>query len=384
MKKSQFFSRESMQIEKLPAIFFLAVLLWVTWNLLTIVRPFIMVLVFSAITATVTAPIFVFFEKKFRGKKRLASLVTCLIVSFSIIIPLTFFITILVSQLIDLVKILNEFLRNTDFNSLMVWDSNNFFYDFIEPYRAEILAFIKQNLDTLKNGLTQLVQIISSFAAKQSATFLTNIGLFIFNFLLMQFTLYYLYKDGRKILRKLILLTPMPIEHEKVLIKKFVEISKATVFGTFLTHLTQGIIGYIGFAIAGVPNSFFWAVILMICSLVPTVGTSLVWLPMGLFMIFTGNWWGAFVLIWGATVVSTVDNVLRVIFIGSSARLNPLLTFLTVFGGILTFGLIGVILGPMFLVIFMTLLHVYELEYEDLFSDKKQLGFDEPHFEKKT
>ncbi len=383
MKKSQFFSRESMQIEKLPAIFFLAVLLWVTWNLLTIVRPFIMVLVFSAITATVTAPIYVYFEKIFKGRKRLASFVTSAIVLFSIIIPLTFFITILVSQLIDLVKILNDFLRNTDFNSLMVWDSNNFFYDFIEPYRAEILAFIQQNLDTLRNGLTQLVQIISSFAAKQSATFLTNIGLFIFNLLLMQFTLYYLYKDGRKILRKLMLLTPMPIEHEKVLIKKFVEISKATVFGTFLTHLTQGIIGYIGFAIAGVPNSFFWAVILMICSLVPTVGTSLVWLPMGLFMIFTGNWWGAFVLIWGATVVSTVDNVLRVIFIGASARLNPLLTFLTVFGGILAFGLIGVILGPMFLVIFMTLLHVYELEYESLLGDKSQVGFEEPKFDKK-
>jgi predicted PurR-regulated permease PerM len=110
------------------------------------------------------------------------------------------------------------------------------------------------------------------------------------------------------------------------------------------------------------------------------VGTGLIWLPMGVIMLVSGNPWGLFVLIWGFTLISTIDNVLRTIFIGSSANLNPLLTFIAVFGGILAFGLIGVIFGPMLLVLFMTLLHVYELEYGGLLGKKSDLALDEPKF----
>ena len=78
--------------------------------------------------------------------------------------------------------------------------------------------------------------------------------------------------------------------------------------------------------------------------------------------------------IWGMSLISTVDNVLRVVFIGSSANLNPLLTFISVFGGILAFGLIGVVFGPMLLVLFFTLLHVYELEYADMLGHPRVKG----------
>ena len=97
-------------------------------------------------------------------------------------------------------------------------------------------------------------------------------------------------------------------------------------------------------------------------------------------MLISGNWWGLFVLGWGAGLVSTVDNLLRIVYIGTSAKLNPLLTFISVFGGIIAFGLIGVILGPMLLVLFMTLLHVYELEYDGVLGEEKDLGISEPIF----
>jgi len=100
-------------------------------------------------------------------------------------------------------------------------------------------------------------------------------------------------------------------------------------------------------------------------------------------MLLSGNWWGIFILVWGFTLVSTVDNLLRVVFLSNSSSLNPLLAFISIFGGILAFGLIGVIFGPMLLVLFMTLLHVYELEYADMLGKEADLGISEPKLVKK-
>ncbi len=100
-------------------------------------------------------------------------------------------------------------------------------------------------------------------------------------------------------------------------------------------------------------------------------------------MLASGNWMGLFVLIWGGGLISTVDNLLRVVFIGATAKINPLLTFLTIFGGILAFGLIGVVFGPMLLVLFLTFMHIYELEYGSRLGEEAEFGLDEPVLGKK-
>lgn len=379
-KEHHVFDRNSLIIEKLPAYLLFAAIIWVAWNLLIVVQPFLMVLIFSAIIATVTFPIYARFEKWFRGRKALASVVTCLLVIFAIIIPITLFMLVLAGQVVDLYKIVNNFLQNTDFTSLMKWQKGNFFYDISGTHSTEVMAFVQQNMESLKNGLTESAKFISTFAAKQSAKLAADLALTIFNLLLMGFSLYFFYVDGRQILKRLMILSPIPMEYEKEIFKKFDEISRATLFGTFMTAVTQGLVAWIGFAIAGVPSGFFWATAVSIFSLVPTIGTSIVWLPMGVIMLLSGNLWGVFVLIWGVSLVSTVDNVLRVVFLSSATNLNPLLTFISIFGGILAFGLIGVVFGPMLLVLFFTLLHIYELEYAEFLGNTEEMGLDDPVF----
>ncbi|MCC6581953.1 MAG: AI-2E family transporter, partial [Phycisphaeraceae bacterium] len=200
-----------------------------------------------------------------------------------------------------------------------------------------------------------------------SVAILGSIGIMIFSFLLLSFTLYFFYRDGKKIVHKLMVISPIPVHHERQIFKKFNEISRATMYGTFLTAVTQGFVAWIGFMIAGLPSAFFWATAVSVFSFVPVVGTALVWLPAGLIMLASGNIFGGiFILAWGGGLVSTVDNLLRVVFIGSSAKLNPLVTFIAVFGGILAFDLIGVILGPMLIVLLFTLLEIYEMEYAEV------------------
>ena len=381
MKNKAEFSTDSLILEKLPAYFLFAAIIWVAWQLLAVVQPFLMVLLFSAIVASITFPIYAKFEVWLKGRKRLASVLACLVVVFAIVIPLIIFLLILAGQAVDLYKIINNYLQNVDINAMLKWEKGNILFDLSGAYSSEVAVLVQQNMDSLKNGLAESAKFISTFAAKQSAKILADVGLSIFNLLLMFFTLYFLYKDGRFILRRLMMISPIPVRHEKEIYKKFHEISKATLFGTFLTAIAQGVVAWIGFAIAGVPTAFFWGTAVSIFSLVPTVGTSIIWFPMGMIMLIGGNWWGLFVLIWGFSLISTVDNVLRIIFIGSSAKINPLLIFITVFGGMLAFGLIGVIFGPMLLVLFFTLLHVYELEYGEKLGVETDLGLDEPKFE---
>ncbi|MCC6643651.1 AI-2E family transporter [Candidatus Peregrinibacteria bacterium] len=380
MKKKHVFDRQSLIIEKLPAYFLFAFMIWVAWNLLVVVSPFLMVLIFSAIIATVTFPIYAKFEKWFRGRKRLASIVTCLLVVFAIVIPITLFLLILAGQAVDLYRMVNDYLQTVDVTALMKWEKGNLFFDISGSYSSDVAVFVQQNMDALKNGLTESAKFISTFAAKQSAKLLTDLGLTLFNLLLMSFTLYFFYKDGRYILKRLMILSPIPVEYEKEIFTKFDEISRATLFGTFMTAIAQGLVAWIGFAIAGIPSGFFWATAVSLFSLVPTVGTSIVWLPMGLIMLISGNLWGAFILIWGFGLISTVDNVLRVVFLSSTTNLNPLMTFISIFGGILAFGLIGVIFGPMLLVLFFTLLHVYELEYAEILGKEDEVELEDPVF----
>lgn len=382
MKTEKSFTKESMIIEKLPAYFLIACIVWVAYNLLIVVEPFLMVLIFSAIVATVTFPIYARLEKALKGRKRLASVLTCLLVTFVIVIPVVSFLLILAGQAVELYKMVNNYLSGVDINTLLKWEHGNFFYDLSGSYHDQIAGVVQENMEALKAGLTDSAKFISTFAAKQSAKILTETGLTIFNLLLMFFTLYFFYKDGRAILRKLMILSPIPVKYEKELFTKFSEISRATIFGTFLTAVAQGIVAWIGFSIAGVPSAFFWGTAVAVSSLIPTVGTALIWLPMGVFMLVSGNPWGLFVLLWGFLIISTIDNLLRVIFIGSTANLNPLLTFISVFGGILAFGLIGAIFGPMLLVLFMTFLHVYELEYGQMLGNEHELGLNEPSYVK--
>ena len=139
---------------------------------------------------------------------------------------------------------------------------------------------------------------------------------------------------------------------------------KAIIIGGFLTGIIQGLVGGIGFAIAGIPNVFFWTAMMAFASFVPLIGTTLIWLPASIILIASGDYtWGIFLLIWGLVVISVVDNLVRPYLVGGKAHTYPLLTFFVILGGIFTMGFTGIIVGPMVLMAFMAFLHIYEAEY---------------------
>jgi predicted PurR-regulated permease PerM len=136
------------------------------------------------------------------------------------------------------------------------------------------------------------------------------------------------------------------------------------IFGIFFTAIIQGTLAGIGYAVVGIPNPIFWATATALFSLVPLLGTAIIWVPASIILAIMGNYVGAIGLFaWGVLVVGTVDNFIRPYLIEGRAPVHPLLTFLAVLGGILAFGLKGVLYGPIILNLLLAFLHIYEIEY---------------------
>ncbi len=184
----------------------------------------------------------------------------------------------------------------------------------------------------------------------------------VISFFLMIFVMYYFFRDGPKILGYLLELSPLHPEHEKLLIQRIKGVTKSAVLGTVLTAIVQGVLAMIAFAIVGIPW-FFWGVVLGFASLIPVVGTALVWVPCCLFLLATGSPWAALGLaVWCIVVVGFSDNLLRPMLMQGDTGMSSIIAFFAILGGIQCFGLIGVIYGPLIFGLAAMLLYIFKLE----------------------
>jgi len=361
-----------MIIKNFPGYFLLGCIVITFVLLFQIFEPFLKILLLSAILATAFHPLYRKLLKAFKNKARLAAVTMCFLLLALIVIPLLVFILLLGRQAFDTYNFIQHQVQAGAMDPYLKWQKGGMIYDSLSSVSESIGATVDFNSIDLKKGITEAAQTVTSWLAGQSASLLKGFGGVLISFFILILALYYFFKDASLIIKKLMILSPLPQEYELELFKKFKEISLATLYGIFLTSIAQGIVGGIGFVIAGIPNALFWGTAIAVFSIVPVVGTSLIWLPASLILLATGNMQaGIFLFFWGLLIVSTVDNFLRAFLIGGRTNTNQLLTFLAVFGGMIMFGLSGVIFGPLILMLFFTFLHIYELEYDQVLHPRK-------------
>jgi predicted PurR-regulated permease PerM len=188
----------------------------------------------------------------------------------------------------------------------------------------------------------------------------------VVNFLVMLFALYYLLLKGPEILLELRQLSFLRPEHEEKIIEKFRAITFATFGGSLTTALIQGTAGGIIFLFFGLPSPLLWGAVMAFLSLVPVVGTALVWAPLVVYYLLTGAVWkGIILLVVFVGVVGTVDNVVKPIFIRRGTEIGTLWIFLSVLGGIGVFGFLGLFLGPFLVTLLLVLVEIYKVEFRD-------------------
>jgi len=351
-------------IKNFPGYFLIGSIFVSFYYLYQVFEPFVVILILSAILATAFYPLYKRLVQIFKNRTRLASITTCLLVLVLLIVPLIVFILLLGRQAYDTYVFTQHQVQNGFLDPYIKWQKGGMIYDALGTVREQLVNVVDLDSIDLKKNITESAQVVASWLAKQSASILSGFGGLLLSFFILFFAMFYFFKDADAIMKKLMRISPLPLEYEKEIFRKFKEISLATLYGIFLTSIVQGIIAGIGYAIVGIPNVLFWATATAVLSLVPVFGTALVWVPAGVILLVSGNFpGGVFLLLWGALIVATVDNFLRAYLIGGRTNTNQLLTFLAVFGGIGVFGLVGVIFGPLILTLFFTLLHIYEMEY---------------------
>ncbi|MBD3360353.1 AI-2E family transporter [Candidatus Peregrinibacteria bacterium] len=347
-------------IEKLPGYFLIICLAAAFSFLIYILWPFITSIFLAGVLTVAFYSVYKIVLRFFRGWSRTASMVTCLLVVLVVIVPLSVFVLLLATEAYDTYLLIQDNIGSGVFDKYLQWDDGGYFFDL----KRRIQPVIDLDSIDMKKTIINMAQSLSTFLVSQTASFLKGLSNIIMKLIVMIFALFYFFKDGHKLIDKIGSLSPLPTVYETELFQKIASMVKAVVFGVFFTSIIQGIVGGVGFGIIGVSNPIFWGTAIAFFSLVPVVGTALVWVPASIVLAIMGEYGSAiFLFLWGLLAVGSVDNFVRPYLIGGKAKTYPLMTLLVVLGGVLTMGLKGVIIGPLVLMILMSFLHIYESEY---------------------
>ena len=328
-------------------LYFLRVLLVGTLVLaFFIFRPFIYVLFLAIVFAVVFHPIQQRLVSYTRDRHGLAAALTVLIIIIFIFAPLAF----LGIQIFQEARQLYGYLSGVGQDGIL--NSFNGQLDNLNkvfPALGELTSNIDQYL---KQGLNWLLQHLGSV--------FSNIAKLILSFFIFLFVLYYLLKDGQKLKKAMISLSPLADVDDEKIFHQLGQAINVVMKGNILIALVQGVLTAVGFMIFGVPNPILWGSVAAIAALIPSIGTALVLAPAMLFLFFTSDLFHTVgLLIWGVIAVGLVDNFLGPKFVGSGTRIHPLVILLSVLGGVAFFGPIGFLMGPLTISLFMAVLNVY-------------------------
>ncbi|MFZ0427668.1 MAG: AI-2E family transporter [Acidobacteriota bacterium] len=350
-----------MEERRYARIFLLIPALIVLYFVFRIFQPFLQPIALAIIFSTLCHPVYRWLLRLLKDRANLASLIMCLLVMAVIIIPLATLISALVSEVAQVYQLLQSNLDKGTFDSVFAGHNSHYLTE-LENWLSAYMPFSKE--DVVKAVTTGLQQL-GGFLVRQSTVVLGGFAGLVSQFILMVLTMFFLFRDGSRLFRQLETLTPISKRYEQLLATKFREVTQATVLGTLVTAVAQGLAGGVIFWILGISNSLFWGTLMGFCSMVPVVGTSVVWVPWVLYFVFSGAYWHAAILAGlAAFLVGMIDNVVRPLFIEGRSGMHTLVVFFSLMGGAAYFGVVGLIFGPILVSLFLTFLELYRIEFQ--------------------
>ncbi|MFW5684974.1 MAG: AI-2E family transporter [Spirochaetota bacterium] len=337
----------------------LGLVLLVLWRFLT---PIIL----SILLALLVMPVYGWLLKLLGGRRNLAALLTVLGVFLTILIPASGFMLLLFTQGASLLRDLSDRLDEGMETSLLEF-----------PMLERLQSLIETRLPDASNDGASLSEQLSGvadsavqFLVSNGVTIFGNIADVVAKFFILLFLLFYLVRDGASMVARLRDLLPLRDEQTSKIFDKVRDVTRAVVFGTLAVAALQGLLGGIGFRIVGLPG-LVWGTVIGVSSLIPVVGTGLVTIPAVAYLFFNELYWqSAFFTIWAAVLVGGVDNYLRPFFMRGQARMSPFYIFLAIIGGLATFGLSGLVFGPLIIAIAIVVVEIYREEYRPASMDR--------------
>lgn len=343
-----------MDFKKLQSLFFIGLIFLFGITALYIFRPFLYPLFWAAILAITFYPMYVWIEKHLKYKS-LSSGISVVIILSIVLLPMLVVATLLVSESSQMYTKVTQTGLFDDIGSVKTKINQ---IPFVGPY-------LQQFQSTGPEFARKIAGSTSSFLFENFKS-LTQYSLRFFAlFFLMLYSLYYFFRDGKKMLTRLMHLSPLGDAYEEMLYERFTSTARATLKGTVIIGIVQGSIGGLLFLATGVDGALIWGVLMAIFSIVPGIGASLIWFPAALIMLALGQITeGIIILAVGMFVISLIDNILRPPLVGRDTQMHPLLILFSTLGGISTFGISGFVIGPVVISLFLAVMSIYDHYYK--------------------
>lgn len=323
---------------------------WVIWD-------FLLALLLAAILSGMFHPLYRHLARRLGYRRSLAAAVTVAGVLMGLIVPLVVFSVMVAEQIVQLSQIARPWVED---NAWRFTQLDPLFdrvpqLRVLQPYREQILP----RLAELASELGRLSVGFVTAAATQTATAL--LMLFV-----VLYALYFFLKDGKRALDKMLYYLPLPPQDEMRMIERFMSVARATIKGTVIIGAIQGALGGLAFAVAGIGGAVVWGTVMAVLSAIPGLGHALVWIPVTIYLAIAGEWGRCIGLIlWFAAVVGSVDNFLRPRLVGKDTELPDLVVLVSTLGGLLLFGPLGFIVGPIIAALFVTVWELYGVAFAD-------------------
>jgi predicted PurR-regulated permease PerM len=344
-------------------VLFLAIAALAFW----VAKPFVNALLTSAVVAYVFLPVYRWLNKRVPSKNLCAALVSAFIIVL-FIAPLFFIVEYSAPDARYVYVRAKQRILTGDFLDVSCPPGKDTFMCRMSNGIQDLVRepSIRSYLDTFTSKGT-------NFIIDKISDVVLSLPFIILNLFVTFFTVFYLLRDGGKLVDHIKNLLPIRQTHREHIFKKLKDAAHAVVYGSLLIAVIQGAVGGIGFWLFGVSSPLLWGILMALFALVPFVGTAVIWLPAALIMIAAGSseanpaivWKGIALLVYGFFVISGIDNVLKPSLIGDRADVHPVLILIGVLGGITVFGVAGFIIGPLVLALFKVFLDIYKREYDE-------------------
>ena len=315
------------------------------------IQSFVLTLLLAAIFAALAHPGYRKILKGLKGREAAAAALTMLLTTLVVLLPLLGIMVAVGHQAVEVGATVGPWIEEQRENPAGWRTSLESIPGLsrLGPYQDQILAKVGQ-----------LGKSAAGFAAKSLATGMVGSAKFFLLLFIMPFGLFYFLRHGRGILDGAIRYIPLPPADTKRMLSTFVSVTRATLKGALVIGLVQGGLAGAAFALAGVPGSLFWAVIIAVLSLVPGIGPPIVYVPVLLYLALGGHYGVAVgVGVWCFGVVITIDNFLRPWLVGKDTGMPDLLILLGTLGGLAFFGVVGIVIGPIVAALFLTVWELY-------------------------
>ena len=346
-----------MQQRLVNRVVLVVILLAITLLFLRLLQPFLLAIFIAALFAALFNPLYRSVLNKVGQRRSIASAATILIVLFFVVVPLGVLLAVLTAQAVEVAQSATPWIRQQMAEPGRITQTLEGlpFYSYIEPYRE--LALEK---------LGQFTGVASGWVVDGVQSFTLGTISALISVLIVLYTLFFFLISGDRLLFYILYYLPLNDADETKLLRRFTSVARATLKGTAVIGVLQGSLAGLALYFGGIPSALFWAVMMMVLSVVPGIGAALVWIPAVIYLLAGGQYITALLVgAFCALVVGSIDNVLRPRLVGNDTQLHELMIFFSTLGGIIMFGFMGFVIGPIIAALFVTLWELYGDEFQD-------------------